>query len=569
MTGCNFVESRIRALLDGELESSESRKVLAHLEECSGCRAEYARMQAVVGMLHEEELEDVPAHFSTSLQVRLSRHRRDRRRHPLSPGRLGELLARLLPSPPRLRLASGLTTAVVAIGLCAFASTRSINAAEVARRASVSWRNIHNYGCVFVSTGTYQGQPRTFKQRQFFRRPGEFRLDTARDYRLQTYVYQDRVVHYIPGADWNGRGPVVIVRPRREGQEALPFPFGVTWQNGGNVSLEQMVRQLTQSPDVEMTGSEWVGPRECYRMKFSATPPGGSRLDQYQVWIDKETYIPRRIHWYRDEQNHIVTEAVDLQVNYDVLPAGTFDFQIPDGAFVVHGDVDPHTLALPYVPKRSEEFDEKPVSTAHELAWSRADRVSFPVLAPEWLPADYRLMRVRARRGAWLDIHWLREGEKSSQVLKLVQQDAASEPPNDLANGSVISLETPEGTVEGRIVRLKEPYAQVYLTWKQGNTRLTLSAAHLPEEDVLRIAGSFVPARAPEPRVRIVRSMEDRSLLPGEPGFIPTETETQPATESPAPVLPVEPFIDMTQPAMMPEMPDAEPMPVPVAGSTP
>lgn len=562
ITGCKFAEPRLRALIDGELEPREHQRVLLHVEECPRCGDEYARMQSVVSALHEQELEDVPAHFSASLQVRLGRYRRDRKKTWRD--RVSEVLDHAASNVrPRMRLAGGLTTLALATALTFVAFVPRLDASEIARRAELSWKNIHNYGCVFLSTGYYQGQPRQFRQQQFYRRPGEFRLDTAKDYPLHTFVYRDRVVHYIPGADWKGKGPIVIVRPRREGQDAVPFPFGVTWQNGGNVSLEQMVRQLTHSPDVEMAGTELVGQRECYRLKFTSVPPGGSQRDEYQVWIDKETYIPRRIHWYRDAENNIVTEAQDLQVNYDVLPAGTFDFRIPDGAFVVHGDVDPHTLALPYVPKRTEAFDHRPVSTAQEQAWEKTDRVAFPVLGPEWLPADFSLVRVRARRGSWVDVHWLREGSGSSQVLKLLQQDGGSEPPADLAGGATITLQTPDGKVDAQILRLTQPYEHTCLTWRQRGTRLTLFAPQVAEKDVIRMAESFVPVQAPQPQVLAVRTPRRRnnSIPRGEPSSIPTEGSVgEPSVETyVAP--PSVPHVENTaQPPMMPVMPDMEPM---------
>src|ERR1041385_7868893 len=80
MTRCAYCEPRLRALLDGELEPGESRKVLTHLEGCARCRAEHARLQGVLAMLQQHEPEEVPAHFTTELQVRLARHRQERAR---------------------------------------------------------------------------------------------------------------------------------------------------------------------------------------------------------------------------------------------------------------------------------------------------------------------------------------------------------------------------------------------------------------------------------------------------------------------------------------------------------
>ncbi|HEU4754182.1 MAG TPA: zf-HC2 domain-containing protein, partial [Armatimonadota bacterium] len=230
MSKCAFIESRLRALVDGELDPGENRRVLEHLDRCGRCRDAYHAVKRVAGLLQAQEPEEVPAHFTASLQVRLARHRQERQ----------ERARRWrLPVPaqlfPRWGIAGGLATLAVSAVVATLLST-GMSAAEVAQRAARSWLQVRNYGCVFKSTGVYQGQPRSFDQQQFFRRPGEFRLDTAQDYPLTTFVYEDRVIHYLPGGNWKHRGPLVIVRPRTQGQDVLPFPFGVTWQNGGNVS---------------------------------------------------------------------------------------------------------------------------------------------------------------------------------------------------------------------------------------------------------------------------------------------------------------------------------------------
>jgi anti-sigma factor RsiW len=78
MSKCDYVESRLRALVDGELDPGENRKVLGHLDHCGHCRQSYAAVKRVAGLLQQQELEDVPAHFGANLQVRLARHRKER-----------------------------------------------------------------------------------------------------------------------------------------------------------------------------------------------------------------------------------------------------------------------------------------------------------------------------------------------------------------------------------------------------------------------------------------------------------------------------------------------------------
>lgn len=564
MMRCAYAEGRLRALLDGELESAESRKVLSHLEECSRCAEAYSRLQGVMALLQDQELEDAPDHFSAQLQVRLSRQRRSRTQAGNSRGDAPRReRGSLWPArwTPPWRWLGGLTTAAATLAVCLLAlSLQNIGAAEVARRAELSWSQIRNYGCDFVSNGVYQGQARVFQQKQFYRRrgaKGEFRLDTSQDYPLTTFVYADRVVHYLPGGDWEGKGPLVIVRPRRERDEALPFPFGVTWQSGGNVSLDQLIRQLNENQDAELLGKERVADHECYHLRFSAVPPGGQQRDQYELWIDQDSFLPRRVSWFRDAQNRIVTEAQNLQVNNVVLPAGTFDFRIPDGSCVVYGDVDPHLLALPYLPARQASYDLDPVASARFEAWARSRSVPFRVLSPRWLPDGFKLVRVRRKQGRWLDVHWIRESASGvNQVLKLVEQDARTGPGEELEGARKVDLGEGKHGAGGELVRRTEPYAHAYLTWVRGNTRCTLFAAELPVEQILRIARSMAGVSAPALDARVARTPRKRSPGPGvtEPSLLPGEPES--TTQPEAAVSAETPGPSPEQPPMMPETSD-------------
>lgn len=564
MTRCAYVESRLRALTDGELEPGESRKVLDHMDHCAACRSRHAALQSLTALLQDQELEDVPAHFSASLQVRLARHRREREEKAQRAG----WLRRFFGVSRRVGWASaGLVMAAAVVCVLAF-STR-IQASEVARKAGERWSQIRNYGCVFISEGVYQGQPRRFEQSQFYRKPGEFRLDTRQDYRLTTYVYTDHVIHYLPGGDWKGVGPLVIVRPRQADQDALPFPFGVTWQNGGNVSLDQLVRQLAQNDrEARVVGEENVGEHACYRVAFSAVPPGGTQRDQYELWIDKESFLPRRVSWYRDDQNHIVTEAQQLQVNYDVVPAGTFDFRIPDGAAVIHGDADPHVLALPVLKLQGVSYAD-PVASAEAEGWNRIKTVPFQIRTPHWMPEGFELIRARRKVGRWLDLHWIRKSGDTYGVVKLVEQDGGLDWSGDLSDAREVNLGTDERPIIARAALRTVPYRHVHMSWRQGGTRFILTAADVTWDEALRIARSMRPVSPPEQGARVATQRAEGASPAAEPSVIPTAPDTANAAE----VRPEEPAdgtvelhvptaAEQHQPPMMPEMADEDPMSV-------
>jgi hypothetical protein len=341
---------------------------------------------------------------------------------------------------------------------------------------------------------------------------------------------------------------------------ALPFPFGVTWHNGGNVSLDQLIRQLNLNDDAELLGTEKVGDRDCYRVRFTSVPPGGSERDQYELWVDTDSFLPRRVSWFRDEQNHIITEATNLQVNYDVLPAGTFEFRIPQGARVIEGDVDPHVLAMPFVPARTAGFDATPVSTAREEAWQRANSVRFPVLMPEYLPEGFHLVRVRRKLGRWLDAHWIRaEGEKAGQIVKLIEQDARLDGWTEPSGAVSLNLGTAREPVRAWLVEGETPYRYAYVTWQRGPTRCTLFTSGLSRNEVEKIARSMSEVSAPSrPVATAERTLQRRIRWRSEPSVLPTETASEESAEVrisalEAPTAPV-----TEQPPMMPEMSDED-----------
>ena len=553
MTLCAYAEPRLRALVDGELPPGEASRVLRHLEQCPRCGSAHARILVVSALLQAQEPDEPPAHFSTSLQVRLGRPRREAeaRRNRFAWLRWPDL------RPRTARWIGGLTTATAIAGaaIAWLATASPMSASDVARRAAETWNRTRNYGCVFQSRGVYQGQPASFTQQQFFRRPGEFRLDTGQDYELTTYVSTDRIIHYLPGGDWNGRGPLVIIRPRTEGQTVLPFPFGVTWGNGGNVSLDSLIRQLGKG-NTELMGQEPVQGREAYHLRVAGIPPDAREGDRYDIWVDKETFLPCRVSWYRDADNHIDTEAKQLQTNLSVFPAGTFQFSIPNNAFVVHGDVDPHVLALPFVPERTEAFNTQPVSAAEGEIASRAGAIPCPALAPHWLPDGYKLVRVRRKAGRWLDAYWMRETQPGEgQMLKLVEQPVDSTSPDNPAGAKELTLRTDSGRVQARLFRGATPYPYAQLSWTVGKTRCTLSGAQLSTEEMLHVARSI--SRAEVPMERAVVQVDPRIQIGGEPSYIPTEADVPLNTETTS-VQPGEPAATAEPAPMMPEMPDDE-----------
>src|SRR5262249_48182487 len=207
------------------------------------------------------------------------------------------------------------------------------------------------------------------------------------------------------GGDWQGRGPLLIVRPRS--QAAVPFPFGITWPSGPNMTLDSLVSQLQATRDTELIGDGMVLDHPCYRLRLGATPPGRRRPEQCTVWLARDSLLPLRIQRYRDAQNHTDTRAERVIPNAD-LPSNVFEIDTPPEALVIHGDVDPHVFAL----KPAEwnvSFSRDPLGATREQVRKKQESVGVPfsALSPTYLPPGYHLVRARASRGRWLGIHWI------------------------------------------------------------------------------------------------------------------------------------------------------------------
>lgn len=524
---CSDVRLLLRPLLDGELDEVRQRRVLDHLEGCSDCDRMRCDFASLIGALQSLEPEDAPPHFTPALQVRLASHRRR------------------AASPRRLRWVTASAAILSVAAAFVLLAPRGLNAADVARSARMSWSQVHNYGAEFQSIGRYQGRSRIFRQRQFFRRPGEFRLDTRQDYPLSTFVYDDRVVQFLPGGSWKGRGPLVIVRPRREGETALPFPFGVTWQLGGNLRLDQIIEQFNENRDARLVGEDRIADRECFHVEFTSAPPGGSQQDRYELWLDKEHFLPRRVSWYRDADNYVQTDAQDLQVNYAVLPDGTFDFKPPAGSCILQGEVDPHAVALPLSP----DSGFGPTDAAERAAWARRKSFAFKPVAPGWVPSGYEFLRVWRRGKRYLDMHWIREDRSGVfQVLKLVQQDLSVHSQRPV--GLPVSLTSQRGRSDASLYERSEPFPHAVLEWVVGRTRCTLYAVGLSRPQLLRLARSVRQIRDPS------RTLPpERSPLTGE--FVLSE----PAANQTASIEPDGGFVQAAashteEPPMMPDMPE-------------
>jgi outer membrane lipoprotein-sorting protein len=485
-SGCKECEPRLRGLLDGELGPAETDRVRSHLSGCAFCRAVLAATAEVshlVGGLQAEI--EPPPHFEANLQVRLAalrapaRRPRWSRRYSLAGATVaGTVMALILGAPPR------------------------IGAQDLVGRVQESWSRLQSYSCRFVAEGVVSGSPRRFEQQQWFRKPNLFRLETNQYYPQTTYLEADRVTTYIPGADWQGKR-VAITRPRRAREEGLPFPFGAEWPASYDVTMEGLVRELRAQQDGQLLGTEEVLGQLCHVLKFRTRRPGDGRTTHYLVWVDRESFLPLKFKIYLNNDNHTISEAVDLQTNVTV-PADLFRYRPAPDTFRVYGEAEPFVFALRPVPPRPESFDRSPVDAARSEIRARAADLPFPLLAPGNLPQGHVLVRVRRKKDCWLDAYWLHP--TTGAVLKLLEQPAGWKIPQEARGGIEIPLDGPAAAGEPgsrQYIALwhevRRPSPIQYLNWKQDGTRLILAAAGVERDEAVRIAASMEPVGAPVP----------------------------------------------------------------------
>ena len=127
MKDCEAMQEQLSALLDGELDGEETRQVRAHLARCPDCRAFYAAMQELSGLL---EPEAPPAALHAGIMARFDQRERVLARQ--------KRLGRLRPLFSLAAAAAILVGTVLTLGRSALHFGKSSAPAETAYTYSVT-----------------------------------------------------------------------------------------------------------------------------------------------------------------------------------------------------------------------------------------------------------------------------------------------------------------------------------------------------------------------------------------------------------------------------------------------
>jgi outer membrane lipoprotein-sorting protein len=487
---CQFCEPRLRAFLDGELSTGETDRVRVHLSECEACRYKLEALTQLSRLLSvvPNEIEP-PPHFTPNLQLRLA---------ALRPGRAPAWSSARRPRWSRRYSLAGVTIAATVVALIVGAPPK-IGAQDLVGKVQESWKRLQSYSCQFVTEGVVAGSPRRFEQRQWFRKPDLFRLETNKDYPEQVYMGRDTVTTVIPGGRWEGKR-LTIIRPRHAREEGLPFPFGAEWPASYDITMDALVRELRSQQGGELLGTEVVAGRLCYGLKFSTRRPIDRVPTHYAVWIDQESFLPLKIKIYHNSANYRESTAVDLQTNVAV-PSDTFRYEPDSGTFQVYGEAEPFVFTLGMTGPRPEQYRRDPAAAAEREMALRLGAIPFAPWSPDLIPPGYELVRVRAARGRWLDAYWM--NNSTGSVIKLLEQPENFTAMQDEGQDVPLRAAT-RGTCRWR--ELRRPAPIQYLSWQQGQARLSLAAAGLSRGEALRMAASMKRVQPVMPEVVEKRS---------------------------------------------------------------
>jgi hypothetical protein len=181
-----------------------------------------------------------------------------------------------------------------------------------------------------------------------------------------------------------------------------------------------------------------------------------------------------------------------------MLPSDLFRYHAAPDTFRVYGEVEPFVFALRPERPRPDSFDENPTGAAREEMRMREADLPFPLLSPEYLPDEYVLVRVRRKKGHWLDAYWMHP--RTGAAIKLLEQPVSARLPAEARGGMEISLPGMEAgrrtgprTATALWQEVRRPVPIQYLCWRQGSTRLFLAAAGVDRSEAVRMAMSMRP----------------------------------------------------------------------------
>lgn len=118
--------------------------------------------------------------------------------------------------------------------------------------------------------------------------------------------------------------------------------------------IREMLTEMMDSNDVVANGKETVADRITFHL--SLTPKESSNRNNYEIWIDEETYLPLKMVW---EDESIRSETIYHHIEYNIdIDEDLFTFDIPDDAKVQSVDG--------YLPK-TLTFEELEESTQFDL----------------------------------------------------------------------------------------------------------------------------------------------------------------------------------------------------------
>jgi outer membrane lipoprotein-sorting protein len=227
-------------------------------------------------------------------------------------------------------------------------------------------------------------------------------------------------------------------------------------------SLQDVIQEVLDVSDVELSGQETVAGREAYKLTLSPQEnaeqevfPGNGTAT---LWVDKEQWIVLKAAYEANAFGLGNMEVQTFELNPG-LPDSLFDFEVPEGATVIDAEA------------------QKPEPMTLDQARAQA---GFPLLVPAYVPDDATLIEV-FQVG---DLFVLRYNHSTEVSFTVVQgPELAGPPPLGQSQGT---------TVRGQDATVISDQAggNTFLYWTENGVTVTV-AGHLSMEEALLVAESL------------------------------------------------------------------------------
>lgn len=222
--------------------------------------------------------------------------------------------------------------AVIVLLFWGIRSRQELTMEQIIAQTAATYKNCHSYRDSGTVTFSIAGGPSVDGVfTTAFVRPNRFRCELKGKSKMPTNSqYTPRDIHYIVGRQGTDTFQFYnLHRPQLKKSRSFPVAIaGATGISGFLATAPvdlllpdemQAASNITSLKDISRLRDEKSNGRDCYRLK-------GTYLDKNTIlWIDKQTFLIRRIDW----QGEIVNTTIREPIVNDAVPDEALELKIP------------------------------------------------------------------------------------------------------------------------------------------------------------------------------------------------------------------------------------------------